>query len=339
MTTGIGSVPFTDPQASVRFVLESDIDIPFWPQLPKRDFRELMNPQFAEGLPCFSTDATAKRTWFEIGDDKADRMTAFYEKVLAGDYAGLELSRQAAAGYHAFLAELQSRKPHFHWLKGQVTGPLTFTLSMQDQDRRAIYYDPDLQEASVQALIVKGRQQIEALRPFAGGVLIFIDEPVLAAFGTSAYLSLKAEDVIRLIDSVAEPLKEAGALVGVHCCGNTDWGMMTRTKVDILSFDAYYYGDSVELYPNDIKRFLDRGSALAWGIVPTKDDIRTETAGTLLGRLERLIQNLASRGIGLQTLKTQALVTPSCGTGPMEEDDARRVFDLLTKLARKLHDS
>ncbi|KPK99933.1 MAG: hypothetical protein AMK75_06135, partial [Planctomycetes bacterium SM23_65] len=328
MTTGIGSVPFTDPQASVRFVLESGIDIPFWPQLPKRDFRELMNPQFAEGLPCFRTDATAKRTWFEIGDDKSDRMTAFYEKVLAGDYAGLELSREAAAGYHAFLAELDSCKPHFHWLKGQVTGPLTFTLSMQDQDRRAIYYDPDLQEASVQALIVKGRQQVEALSPFAERVLMFIDEPVLAAFGTSAYLSLKDEDVVRLIDSVAEPLKEAGALVGVHCCGNTDWGMMTRTQADILSFDAYYYGDSVELYPNDIKRFLDGGSALAWGIVPTKEDVRAETADTLLGRLERLMHDLASRGIDLEQLKARALVTPSCGTGPMQEDDARRVFEL-----------
>ena len=338
MTTAIGSVPFTDPAASARFVLDSGIDIPFWPQLPKRDFRELMNPQFAEGLPCFRTDRAAKRTWFDIGDDRPEQMTTFYEKLLAGDHAALGLSAEAAAGYHAFLDEPRSRRLHFDWLKGQITGPITLTLSMQDQNRRAVYYDPGLLEAAVQALIVKGTQQIEALGRFAEGVLIFIDEPVLAAFGTSAYLSLKAEDVIRLIDAVAEPLREAGATVGVHCCGNTDWAMMTQTVVDVLSFDAYGYGDTVCLYPDDVKRFLDRGSALAWGIVPTSEAVRTETPDTLTTRLDDLMRDLASRGIEMDRLNAQALITPSCGTGPMEEADARKAFGTLVEIGRKLRD-
>jgi len=332
MTTGIGSVPFADASASARFVLDVGLDIPFWPQLPKRSFRELMNPQFAEGLPCFRTDADAKRAWFEIGDDKAEHMTAFYEKVLAGDDAILALSEKVAAGYHTFLAELASRETHFDWLKGQVTGPISFTLSMQDQDRRPIFYDPDLKEASVQALAVKGRQQLDALRPFAKDVMIFIDEPVLAAFGTSAYLSLTADEVIRLIDGVAAPLREAGATVGVHCCGNTDWAMMTQTSVDILSFDAYEYGDSVGLYPNEVKRFLERGGALAWGIVPTSDAVRVETAETLSSRLDEQMRDLASRGVDPDRLRAQALITPSCGTGPMEVEDARKAFETLVAL-------
>ena len=338
MTTAIGSVPFTDAAASARFVLDSGIDVPFWPQLPKRDFRELMNPQFAEGLPCFRTDRATKRTWFEVGDDKPEQMTHFYEKLLAGDHETLGLSEDVAAGYHAFLDELRSRALHFDWLKGQVTGPITLTLSMQDQDRRPIYYDPELQEAAVQALIVKGTQQVEALGRFAERVLIFIDEPVLAAFGTSAYLSLKEEDVIRLIDALAGPLREAGAVVGVHCCGNTDWAKMTQTKTDVLSFDAYGYGDSVCLYPAEVGRFLDRGSALAWGIVPTSEEVRTETAETLAARLDEQMQHLASRGIDMDRLEAQALITPSCGTGPMEEADALKAFGTLVDLGRKLRD-
>ncbi len=34
MTTGIGSVPLADPDDGAAFVLDADVSIPFWPQLP-----------------------------------------------------------------------------------------------------------------------------------------------------------------------------------------------------------------------------------------------------------------------------------------------------------------
>jgi hypothetical protein len=335
-TAAIGSLPFTDPDASARFVFECGVDIPFWPQLPRRNFMELMCPQFAEGMPCLAVDAAAKRVWFECDDTKSDRLTAFYEKVLAEDYSDVALSANAAAGYHAFLAELSRRGRQFAWLKGQLTGPLTFTLGLQDQERRPIYYDAELQEAAVKALAAKGVLQVNALRPFADGVLIFLDEPALSAFGTSAYLSLTADDVARLIDEVAEPIHAAGALVGVHCCGNTDWTMFTRTTLDVISFDAFDYADSLALYAGDVKRFLERGGTLAWGIVPTREGIHDATTDGLAKRLDAVMDALSRKGIDRGLLERRALITPSCGTGPIDEPDARKVFRLLAELGSRL---
>jgi len=42
MTTGIGSLPLTDADEAVDLVLNANVSIPFWPQLPKRYFLEQM---------------------------------------------------------------------------------------------------------------------------------------------------------------------------------------------------------------------------------------------------------------------------------------------------------
>lgn len=49
--TAIGSMPHKDPQAACRQVLDSLRDIPAWPQLPKRGFRENMYAQYSQGFP------------------------------------------------------------------------------------------------------------------------------------------------------------------------------------------------------------------------------------------------------------------------------------------------
>ena len=49
--TGIGSLPFKDSKYACRLILENFKSIPFWPQLPKRSYREHMYCQFVEGLP------------------------------------------------------------------------------------------------------------------------------------------------------------------------------------------------------------------------------------------------------------------------------------------------
>ena len=49
-TTGIGSLPHTDPVEACKIILDS-VDIPFWPQLPHRSFLESMVPMYSEGFP------------------------------------------------------------------------------------------------------------------------------------------------------------------------------------------------------------------------------------------------------------------------------------------------
>ena len=37
--------------------------------------------------------------------------------------------------------------------------------------------------------------------------------------------------------------------------------------VDLVNFDAFDYGETIALYPEAVKRHIEAGNALAWGIV------------------------------------------------------------------------
>ncbi|MBN1643272.1 MAG: methionine synthase, partial [Dehalococcoidales bacterium] len=47
----IGSLPHEDVDKAVAVVMRYQKEIPAWPQLPKRSFRENMYAQYSEGFP------------------------------------------------------------------------------------------------------------------------------------------------------------------------------------------------------------------------------------------------------------------------------------------------
>jgi methionine synthase II (cobalamin-independent) len=162
-------------------------------------------------------------------------------------------------------------------------------------------------------------------------VLIFFDEPVLAALGTAAYMTIQDDDVINGLNEVSEIAHNAGALVGVHCCGNMDWGLLVSTKIDIIAFDAYFYGTKVALYPDKIQAFLERGGILTSGLVPTGDveKLRAETRDSLKAKHESLIQEFVGKEIAENLLRERFLFTPSCGMGTLSKSDTAIVLKLL----------
>jgi hypothetical protein len=334
MTTGIGSLPLTEPEDAARFVLEADLSIPFWPQLPKRGFLEQMIPQYGESMPCVRTEPAKGRIVLDPAR-KHEHLERFYEAYLSGELDGFGLSEQAAAGLYAFERLAAGRT----WpiVKGQVTGPITFCTGITDADRNALYNDAELRDAAVKLLARNAQWQVQRLKPFAsGGVLIFVDEPVLAAYGSSAYVGISEKDVCGMEGEIFEAIAEAGGISGIHVCGNSDWGMAVRTGVQVLNFDAYQHGTTVALYPEEVQALLDRGGRIAWGIVPTTEAIGGETADSLAGRFETCLDALIAKGLSEDRLREGSLLTPSCGTGSMQAEDARRVFDLLRELRQRL---
>ena len=124
---------------------------------------------------------------------------------------------------------------------------------------------------------MNARWQIRLLRAARPHVIIFVDEPYMASFG-SAYISLSREQVVSMLDEVFAAIKSEGAISGVHCCGNTDWSVLMDTQVDILNIDADGFLENLALYPDELKAFLERGGAIAWGIVPNTEAIVSASA-------------------------------------------------------------
>ncbi len=342
LALAIGSLPHRDPHAAVRLMLECCPEAPCWPQLPSLGFQETMIPQFAEGIPCIRVDRDTGRVCVERPEDLWQKLASFYECYLraeqTGDPSAFAISAASARGLQAFTEKLSAAGPRarFPLVKGQITGPLTFGLSVHDDDGLPALYDENLGDVIPKALLMKGLWQLERLRSAAGQMILFVDEPVLASFGSAAMIHLSRDRAIACLRPVVEALQAAGAIVGSHCCGNTDWSLLIEAGVDILNFDAYLYRDSVGLYAESVNAFLARGGYLAWGIVPSERRHQGHTTEELFDLLLEGIRFLAERGISRDLLAERLLVTTSCGLGPLTEQEAQKAMKLLRDLSERI---
>jgi hypothetical protein len=217
-----------------------------------------------------------------------------------------------------------------------VTGPISFGLTVTDQNLRASLYDEMLADVIVKNMAMNARWQVRQLQSIRPNVIIFVDEPYLASFG-SAYISLSREQVITILDEVYAGIHAENALAGVHCCANTDWSVLLSTQVDILNLDAFGYLENLSLYPTDLRAFLDRGGVVAWGIVPTGPEIFDVNpqglAKQLHSGLELISQKSRMRGVSITAdeLATHSLVSPSCGLGSTTIETTECVLETLVR--------
>ncbi len=331
LTTGIGSLPHIDPEEACRLVLET-FDIPFWPQLPKLSFREFMIPQYSEGIPLLKIDEIKETIWIEKEQNNA--LTQFYEEY-SDDWKCM-ISEEYSQGIHTFVKLIKEK--HFQFLKGQTTGPLTFTLGLKNEDKRLIYFDEEMREICLFVLNAKIRWQVEFLKPYANNIIIFIDEPILSAIGTSVYIGVNSNDALRLLKETSHAIRIAGGIPGIHCCGKADWPMVINSGVDIISFDAYDYVETISLYSEEFTEFLKNGGYLAWGIVPTTEAIHDENTESIIRRFDASIEKL-SRRISDKFLLSNILLTPSCGTGSRSIEETLKIFRILRELKNYLRNN
>ena len=338
LATAIGSLPHKDPEQAVKIVLESIPNAPTWPQLPANGLNEQMEAQYSEGIPRVVLDRVKGRMYIDTTGDTSTELAEFYEKYCAEDFEALRITSAFSQGIYALQPALEADGGTRPFVKVQTTGPLSFGLSVTDQDKRAIYYNAEFADVIVKALAMKCRWQIRKFKPFAQQVICFVDEPILSAFGSSTYVSVTRDDCVARLGEVIEAIHAEGALAGVHCCGNTEWPILIDAGVDIVNFDAFDYGDTILLYPDAFKAYLEAGKLLAFGIVPTiSAKIHAQTAGSLTAKFLELAEKLAmATGSDTESICRQSFLTPSCGAGSLPVADAELVFSTLRETSETL---
>jgi hypothetical protein len=324
-------MPHPQAAAAIGVVLANIPEAPVWPQLPANGLNEQMEVQYSEGIPRVVIDREKERMYIDTTGDHSMELATFYENYLAENVDYFEITPAFSKGIPAMEAALAAGGGSRLYVKVQTTGPVSFGLTIVDENKRAIYYNAEYADVVVKALAMKCRWQIRKFRQFAERVICFIDEPILSAFGSSTYVSVTRDDIVEKLGEVIEAVHAEGALAGVHCCGNTEWPIVMDAGADIVNFDAFDYGDTVALYPEAVKRHLESGKVLAWGIVPTNSaKIQAQTAQHLVAKLLSLVDNLAhAAGVDRELILRQAMLTPSCGTGSLPVADAERVFSTL----------
>ena len=328
LATGIGSLPHKDIEAALDLIFKYLPHIPFWPQLPKRDIREGMIVQFSENLPCLKVSRDG--LFFSTLQDKEKELEIFYERIIAGDVDYFKISQDFASGLHKFYQRLKnSSSSDIEFIKCQITGPFTFAASVKDESGGALLHNPVFMQVTLKGLMMKALWQIEFFKEFNKKIIMFVDEPYLGCFG-SAYTPINREDVVGGLRELTEGIKSQDVLLGVHCCGNTDWSIFTEIDtIDIINFDAFGFLDRLVLYADNLQKFLKRGGMLCWGIVPTQEFTDKETADLLVKDIKDGITSLTKKGLDRDLLLENLLVSPSCGLGTLDIEKSAKIFKLL----------
>ncbi len=331
LATGIGSLPHTDAAVALNLIFKYVHDVPFWPQLPKRDAREGMVAQFSENLPCLEMSADGL---FFNGRDKDRKLEKFYDRIIAQDIDYFKIGPDFASGLYRFYHKLKERDLNsVEFIKCQITGPFTFAASINDEKGIALLHDPVFMQVILKGLVMKALWQVELFRGLGRNIILFFDEPFLGSFG-SAYTPINRQDVVKCLSEFSAAIKSEDVLLGVHCCGNTDWSIFTDVpNIDIINFDAYSFLDKFVLYADNLKDFLGRGGIICWGIVPTQVFSGEETAAALIRKIKEGINILSSKGIPENALFDSLMLSPACGLGTLEPVKAEKIFKLLSETA------
>jgi hypothetical protein len=327
-TTAMGILPHTDAERALEVALS--LDIPFWPQLPRVNYREDMYVQALEHFPGVTIDETHQKILFSLSRFYED-LPSYFEG--ANDPRMFCLTEAFSLVYHRFLMQDLSR---YRAIRGQMISPISLGLKVVDEERKPIIYHEEVREVLFDFIQKKVNQQVLELREKHPHAFVWVDDPGLGLIfsALSGYNEARASgDLDRFLSGLEGPR-------GIHLCAKPDWDFLLKSKLDILSFDAFSSGDVIVHY-SSLRGFFERGGVVSWGMVPTYPELlEQETVDSLAGRLEGLWEALGRKGVDRRRLLRQSLLAPAtCNLlNPDKEKTVERAFEVLRSLSAKIRD-
>ncbi len=329
LSTGIGGLPYKDPEEACDAVLGVFTEFPYVPLLPNRGFLENIVINDSEKLPGRLLEG--EKLTVDRNRDLSPEMEQIYLDYIEGNFAPYSVGTAYASGFYSFL---KRSFPMVYGVKCQVTGPVTFGMQVVDADKRPIYYDSQFADVLSKMLALRARWYEYELKEKTGvkNTLIILNEPYLASLGSS---------VVPIdIDSVRSGWDDIVSLVegsiGVHCCSNTDWGFLFSLGPAVVSFDAYTTSKEILLYRDDLLAYMEGGGVVAWGIVPAEWRVfSNETTDSLYERY-LAIRNEVTSYIPENLFDAQSLITPSCGIRFADEPQSIEMMKTAAEISRRI---
>jgi hypothetical protein len=325
-----GGLPHTDPVAAWSALLSRFPEIPSWPRLPRLSNLENMYTQYSERFPGIVLEnggiLVNRKADLDLG------LEALYLAYLEGDLSYGETSAPYAAALNSLLQGQVTLPVTPVAIKGEITGPVSWGLTIVDQNRQPILHDQVLEDAVAKHLRLKAAWQEQALARLCPRTLMMVNEPYMASYGTPA-VTLDATRVVEMFEDVFDGLS---GLKGIQCSGTTDWALLMSTSADLIAFDAYDYVDTFAQPVAALSQFVDRGGIVVWGIVPAGGASRSESIDSLVARLESGLDLLAEAGVSRDRLVAQAMVSPSASLAALNVPLAEHVLDLTSGVSRAM---
>jgi len=317
-------MPHTDVDRALDVALS--MDIPFWPQLPNYSYYEDMYVQAAEHFPGILLDVNNRTLKFSM-----DKFIMELEEILEhfDDPSWFDISESYSVVYHRFLSMDLSDRPA---IRGQLEGPVSFGFNILDQNERPILFDDTIRSFMLEFMAKRINVQLNRLKTLNQNAFMFVDEPGLQYLfsALAGYNDLKAKEDLDLFFSMIDRPR------GIHLCGNPDWDFLLGLNLDVLSLDIYTNAEIFSLYAASIKRFLENGGVIVWGIVPTGfESFEKEDINSLTARLENVWHILGKKGIDIPYMLKRSMLSPAtcCLVNPDKERTVEKAFSSVQKFS------
>lgn len=350
-TTAMGIMPHTDIQRALELVFE--MDIPYWPQLPKVTYYEDMYAQVSEGFPGISIDVENERVNFDTSRFIED-LSEYSEKM--DNLENFALSPEYSVVFHKFLDRELAGYPS---VRGQSTGPVSFGFKIVDENLKPVIYNEDVKSLLYDFIQKKVNSQLEQMLPKNKNAFVWVDEPGLGwVFNSlSGYNDVQARYDYRNFMAGIEGIK------AIHLCANVNLPYLLDLGLEMVSFDAYQIELMPKGYAEAVADFIKSGGVISWGIVPTNfGTLDEETPESLAQRTMDYWQVVCDNtSITAKQIAHQSLVAPArcclknieveetlekgcddksgkCGISSIEERTVEKAFECLKQVSFILKD-
>ena len=329
LTTAMAVMPHKDVDRALEVALSTDI--PFWPQLPHYNYYEDMYVQASEHFPGILLDMEKRTLRFSL-----EKFISELEETMAhfDEPEYFDISDTYSVVYRRFLNLDLSDRPA---IRGQLEGPISFGFNVVDENDRPILFDDTVRPFMLEFMAKRVNVQLTRLKKLNPNAFMFVDEPglqflfsAMAGYGDQAARG----DMETFFAMIYRPR-------GVHLCGNPDWDFLLGLDLDVLSLDVYSNGEVFASYAASIKRFLDRGGVIVWGIVPTNfEPFEQENVGSLKRRLNEIWSVLEDKGVDREFLLSRSLLSPAtcCLVNPDGEKTVDKAFRGILTLSAELRE-
>ena len=329
LTTAMGVMPHKDIDRAMEMALS--MDVPYWPQLPLVNYYEDMYVQASEHFPGILLDLEARTLKFSH-----EKFAMELEEALARfeEPEYFDISPVYSVVYHRFLEMDLSDRPA---IRGQLEGPISFGFNVIDEQGRPILFDDTVRPFLMEFMAKRANVQLARLKERNANAFMFIDEPGLQFLfsAMSGYGDVAAKEDLEWFFSQIERPR------GVHLCGNPDWDFLLTMDIDVLSLDTYSNAEVFVAYAPTIKRYLEKGGSLVWGIVPTNaEPFGIEDIDSLEKRLTGLWDVLGQRGVDRDKMLAKSMLSPAtcCLVNPDGTATVERAFECVRELSMRLRE-
>lgn len=298
-TTAMGIMPHDSVDEALDLSLS--LDIPFWPQLPKLSFYEDMYVQAMANFPGIVIDAEKQTIYVDAETFMAD-LPVYLENETSPHL--FQLSPEVSFVYRRFLSLDLSL---FKAIRGQMMSPVSLGLKITDEHGRPIIYDDGMRSVLFSFIQKKVNIQYAELAAKNRNAFVWVDDPGLQF----VFSAMCGYDAVRAKSDLTEFFNGIDGPRGLHLCGNPDWDFLFSLPLEIVSFNAYACGDMVATYDR-VRRFIDEGNIISWGIVPTlADEFVAEDAAGIAARLSAMWRRLEERGVPREVIVQNGLLAPA----------------------------